>query len=73
MDLAQDVYFLLTINHVWTKARLRDAALRGFGLREICLTPTPPTFPATGFQLGMVHWRRGYNGAILLNSIKSEE
>ena len=37
MGLSENVVFLLTINHVWTKARLRDIRAAGFGLREIVL------------------------------------
>ena len=69
MKLANDIYFLFTINHLWTKARLRDIKQNGFGIREICLCSTPDSFPASGFQLGMVHLQRGYSGKIKLSEI----
>jgi hypothetical protein len=61
---ADNVVFLMTINHAWTKARLRDAKAAGFGLSQIILLETPVEFPQTGFQLGAVHYQRGYAGPI---------
>lgn len=60
MKLANDIYFLFTINHLWTKARLRDIQENGFGIVEICLFPTPRNFPQSGFQCGMIHLKKGY-------------
>jgi hypothetical protein len=45
MGLSENVVFLLTINHVWTKGRLRDIRAARFGLREILPTDIPPQFP----------------------------
>lgn len=60
--LADEVVFLMTVNHVWTKARLRDMKTAGFGLRQIALVEMPKEFPASGFQLGAVHFSRGWTG-----------
>lgn len=65
--LADNVVFLMTVNHVWTKARLREMKTAGFGLREILLLPTPPSFPPTGFQLGAIHYQRGHDGPLALS------
>lgn len=65
MTLANDIYLLFTINHLWTKARLRDIKEYNFGIVEICLFDTPNTFPQTGFQLGMVHIKRNYDGELI--------
>lgn len=70
MTLADHVVFLLTINHLWTKARLRDIRAAGFGLREILLVEMPPEFPQSGFQLGAVHLQRGWRGRITLSAGK---
>jgi len=67
MTLSDNVVFLLTINHVWTKARVRDVTRASFGLREIVLVDTPDSFPPSGFQLGAVHFARGYTGPIRLS------
>lgn len=64
MRLADHVVFLMTINHVWTKARLRDVREAGFGIREIVLVNMPRSFPQSGFQLGAVHFRRGKQAAM---------
>jgi hypothetical protein len=69
MRVADNVVFLLTINHVWTKARIRDVQEAGFGIREIVLVDMPATFPQSGFQLGAVHFRRGWRGEIRLSEL----
>jgi hypothetical protein len=66
MSVADHVVFLLTLNHLWTRARLRDIKAAGFGLREIVLLDLPPSFPPMGFQLGAVHLSRGWTQAITL-------
>jgi hypothetical protein len=67
MELADNVVLLMTINHVWTKSRLRDIKDMNFGIREIYLVPTPKEFPQLGFQLGGVHFQKSYSGPILFN------
>ncbi|QYM77529.1 hypothetical protein K0B96_09315 [Horticoccus luteus] len=69
MQHADNVVFLLTINHVWTKARLRDIRAADFGLKEIVLVDMPASFPQSGFQLGAVHVQRGWHGAIALSDL----
>lgn len=59
MKVSDHIMFLVTVNHFWTKARLRDIQENGFALREIVLLDTPKTFPSSGFQLGAVHLSRG--------------
>jgi hypothetical protein len=62
--VADHVAFLMTVNHAWTRARLRDAQEAGFGLRKIILVDTPRSFPPSGFQLGMVVYARNYGGSL---------
>lgn len=69
MEIANNVYFLCTINHLWTKARLRDIENAGFGIKEICIFDTPSNFPQSGFQVGMFHLERNYKGNIIFNKI----
>jgi len=64
MNLADNIVFLITINHLWTKARLRDIKEAGFGIKEIMMVDTPKEFPQMGFQLGAVHLQKGWNGDI---------
>ena len=64
MQIADNVVFLTTINHLWLKARLRDVDENGFGIREIIIFNTPDTFPASGFQIGVFHLQRNYIGEI---------
>ena len=76
MELADNVYFLFTINHLWTKARLRDIKSHNFGIKEICIFDTPKEFQPSGFQCGMVHLQRGYIGEIIfseLENVKAKE
>ena len=65
-QIADNIVFLMTVNHAWTKARLRDMRNAGFGLREIHLVSTPHSFPQSGFQLGAVHYQRGHFGPLNL-------
>lgn len=64
--LADNVVFLMTVNHAWTKARLRDMYAAGFGLCQIHLVPTPLSFPPSGFQLGAIHYKRGHEHSLKL-------
>ena len=61
-EIADDVIFLITINHFTAlKARFRDMEEAGFAIREIALVDTPPSpWPQSGFQLGAIHFQRGY-------------
>lgn len=70
MQVADNVVFLMTVNHAWTKARLRDVDEAGFGLKEILLVPTPKEFPQSGFQLGAVHYAKGYHGPVSLQRLQ---
>lgn len=69
MELASNVVFLMTINHLWTKARLRDIEELDFGIREICLIDTPKSFPQLGFQLGAIYLKKDYKGQIKLTKL----
>ena len=61
MELAQNIVFLVTVNHFFTKARLRDIKTAGFSIVEIALVPTPKEFPQSGFQLAAVHLQHTQN------------
>lgn len=65
MEVSDNIVFLTTINHLWLKARLRDIKQANFGVREIVLVETPKEFPQSGFQLGVFHLQRNYNGNII--------
>lgn len=71
MRFSDHVVFLLTINHVWTRARVRDIREAGFGIREIVLVDMPASFPQSGFQLGAVYVARGWKGKITLTDFTS--
>lgn len=65
MQVADNVVFLCPINHLATKARLRDISKAGFGIIEILQVDTPPKpWVSTGFQLGAVWIRRGWSGSV---------
>jgi hypothetical protein len=66
MKLSDNVVFLLTINHLWTKARVRDVRDANFGMKEIVLIDMPRNFPQSGFQLGAVHLERGWRSGITI-------
>jgi hypothetical protein len=70
LEISNNICFLITINHLWTKARLRDIKNAGFGIKEICMIETPDNFPQLGFQIGMIHLQRNYIGDIKLTELK---
>lgn len=70
-EIANDIYMLFTINHLWTKARLKDMKKAGFGIVEICVFDTPKNFPQSGFQVGMVHLSRGYKHDIIFKELEN--
>ena len=69
MRTADNIVFLMTVNHVWTKARIRDVYGSGFGIKEICLVEMPESFPQSGFQLGAIHIACGWRGSIQFSDI----
>lgn len=73
LSLADNVVFLMTINHAWTTARLREVRSRGFGIKTIVLIPMPKDFPQGGFQLGAVHYQKGWAGPITVGEITAPE
>ena len=69
LEISKNVCFLFTINHLWTKARIRDIKNIGFGIREIAIFDTPDNFPPLGFQVGMVHLQAKYSGDIIFSDL----
>lgn len=69
MKVANNIVFLMTVNHVWTKARIRDIKQAGFSIREICLVEMPDEFPQSGFQLGAIHLSNVYRRSIEFSDI----
>lgn len=69
LEISKNVCFLFTINHLWTKARIRDIKNTGFGIREIAIFDTPDNFPPLGFQVGMVHLQAKYSGDIIFSDL----
>jgi len=72
MLLADNIVFLMTINHLWTRARIRDIYSNYFGIVEIIMIDTPEEFPQLGFQLGIVHLKGGYEGDIKLTDWRTK-
>lgn len=64
MDVADNIVFLQLINATFYKARLRDLKENDFGIKEIWCIDTPKEFPQFGFQMGCVHYQKGYKGWI---------
>ena len=62
-EVADNVVFLMTVNHAFTKARIRIMQDMGFGIKEIMLLDMPKEFPQSGFQLGAIHYQKGYDGS----------
>ena len=69
LEVADNIAFLVTVNHWWTKARVRMVNEAGFGYKDLFLIDTPPEFPATGFQLGMMYIRKGWYGPLFIEQL----
>ena len=69
LPLADHVVFLVTVNHWWTRARVRSVRDAGFGYRDLLLIETPATFKATGFAIGAMHVERGYRGHLAIRDL----
>lgn len=72
MSVSDNIVFLMTVNHAWTRARVRDVRDCGFGMKEICLVDMPATFPQSGFQLGAMYWQRGWTGPLTVTDFTSK-
>jgi hypothetical protein len=69
LALADHVVFLATVNHWWTRARVRSVRDAGFGYRDLLLVDAPETFRATGFAIGAMHVERGYRGRLEIREL----
>lgn len=72
MEVADNIVFLTSINHLWLKARMRDVEQLGFGIKEIVYFDTPKEFPQSGFQFGAFHLQKNYVGDIRFQKLKTE-
>ena len=72
MEVSDNVAFLVTVNHLWTKARIRMIEEQGFGIKEIILLDMPKEFPQSGFQLGVIYIQRGYKGMVKIGPVEDE-
>jgi len=63
--LADNIIFLINVGHfLGFRARMKDTRDAGFGVREVLLVDTPPKpWPQSGFQLGAIHFQRGWGEA----------
>ena len=60
-EIADDIVYFVTANHLFTKRRLSDMEAAGFGMKEILCCDTPANFPTSGFQCAAMHIRRGWD------------
>lgn len=65
-QVSDNVIFLCLINACFMKARLRLLDKYNFGICEILrvVEPKDASWPRTGFELGVIHYKRGYLGPI---------
>lgn len=67
----KNIVFLCPINHIMgLKARWRDMMENNYGIKEIILIDTPKEFPQSGFQWGINHIQKNYNGLLNLTNNK---
>ena len=64
--IADNVVYLITINHMFTKARLRIIHNAGYKLKEFYCVPFPKHWTLQGMQLAAIHFQRGYDGGAII-------
>lgn len=70
MTIASHIAFLVTVNHWWTKRRVIMVRAAGFGYRRLLLLgETPPEWPSTGFQHGVMVLTRGWQGDLRVEEL----
>ena len=72
-QVADNIVFLITVNHIWTKLRYRMMRGAGFGLAEICVFDAPKELNASGFVCGLVYMKKGYVGDVKLTQLEGYE
>lgn len=73
LEVSDNVVYLITINHLMTKARLRIIEESGAGIKELLLVDTPHAktpWPANGFQLAACHIQKGWSGPVTISKLK---
>ncbi|GAI36867.1 unnamed protein product, partial [marine sediment metagenome] len=65
-----NICFIIVLQQIWTKKRLRLIRQNDFGIKEICCFDAPANFPQLGIQIGMVHIQRGWDGDIKLSELQ---
>jgi len=76
MEVADNIVFLVTVNHLWTRARVKDIRSSGFGVCELLLIEGEAyeLWPAkSGFELCAAYIRHGYTGPIIVSILDSLE
>lgn len=66
LEIANNICFIIVLQQLWTKKRLRIIRENNFGIKEICYFKEPQNFPHLGIQIGMIHIQRNYKGDIKL-------
>ena len=66
MEISDNIVFLITVNHLWTKARIRDIKKMGFGIKEIYLIDSPKELNNSGFQVGAIYLQRNWREKCLI-------
>ena len=67
MKIADNIVYLVTINHFMTKARIRMIRENGYGFKEILMVETPKTdWPQSGFQLAAIHIQKDWSGPVTI-------
>lgn len=69
LELASNICFIIVLQQLWTKKRLRLIREHGFAIKEICCFLEPDNFPRLGIQIGMIHIQKGWSGDIKLTNL----
>ena len=66
--VTDNIVYVLTVPHIWTKKRRRDRESSGFGIKEIAIFKEPKEW-ATGIEFAAIYFKKGYKGKIKLSRL----
>lgn len=73
LTIADHVALMSTVNHWWTGYRVRLIREGGFRYQHLILFDPPDSFPATGFQLGMMVVSKQHVGDLCIETLETSE
>ena len=72
LEVSNNICFIIVLQQLWTKKRLRLIRENNFGIKEILYFKEPENFPHLGIQIGAIYLQRNWLGDIKLTNLDKE-